>query len=317
MYTTLSTDSARDNIQDRVSAMLADSWASRVAVKTGDLDPSRYYDKSIPDYPPHLVPFRDDPRYRALDPETRQRILAGAWIAYNEKTIDIEMSVTAPACALLLKGAFPGLDTLASKRLIAQTQIDEQFHVLMCLEACLLARKMHDLEALAIPRSLVTQELMKALSNAARPRDAELIRVAFAAVAEVTVNQYLNILADDRDIQPFNRETTALHRKDESTHHDIYKGMVKSVFGNFTGHDRAVFIQALTAGLEAFVKIDFGAWREILRFLDIEDADAIIDACLAANKSKRIVRDYSGFRSLLAEIGVQESEIAFEFDSSP
>lgn len=314
MYSTISGEAAGRALQDRVTAMLADSWETRVAVKTGELDADSYYDKNIPDYPPRLVPFRDHPRYKALDETTRRRVLAGAWVAYNEKTIDVEMSVTAPACALLMKNAFAGLDTAASKRLVAQTQIDEQFHVLMCLDACLLARRMHGLEGLVIPKSLVAQEVERAVRNAADRREAELIHLAFAAVAEVTVNQYLDILADDPEIQPFNRATTALHRKDETTHRDIYKGFVMSVFGNFNEQERQAFVKALTAGLEAFVKIDFGAWQQILEFLHIEGAGEIIHDCLRSGTAKRIVRDYSGFRGLLADIGVNESEIDFDFD---
>ena len=314
MYSTISGEAAGRPLQDRVTAMLADSWETRVAVKTGELDADSYYDKNIPDYPPRLVPFRDHPRYKALDETTRRRVLAGAWVAYNEKTIDVEMSVTAPACALLMKNAFAGLDTAASKRLVAQTQIDEQFHVLMCLDACLLARKMHGLEGLVIPKSLVAQEVERAVRNAADRRETELIHLAFAAVAEVTVNQYLDILADDPEIQPFNRATTALHRKDETTHRDIYKGFVMSVFGNFNERERQAFVKALTAGLEAFVKIDFGAWQQILEFLHIEGAGEIIHDCLRSGTAKRIVRDYSGFRGLLADIGVNESEIDFDFD---
>ena len=314
MYSTISGEAAGGGLRDRVTAMLADSWQTRVAVKTCDLDTDSYYDKRIPDYPPRLVPFRDHPRYKALDETTRRRILAGAWVAYNEKTIDVEMSVTAPACALLMKNAFLGLDTAASKRLVAQTQIDEQFHVLMCLDACLLARKMHGLEDLVIPKSLVAQEVDRAVAQAANRREIELIHLAFAAVAEVTVNQYLNVLADDLEIQPFNRATTALHRQDEVTHHDIYKGFVTSVFGHFDEHERRVFVKALTAGLEAFVKIDFGAWQRILEFLDIDGADEMVRDCLASAGAKRIVRDYSGFRGLLAEIGVSERDIDFDFD---
>lgn len=314
MYSTIAGEAAGRTLEHRVTATLADSWETRVAVKTCNLDADSYYDKTIPDYPPRLVPFRDHPRYRALSETTRARILAGAWIAYNEKTIDVEMSVTAPACALLMKNAFLGLDTAASKRLVAQTQIDEQFHVLMCLDACLLARKMHGLEGLVIPKSLVAQEVDRAVQKAANHRETELIQLAFAAVAEVTVNQYLDILADDPEIQPFNRATTALHRKDEATHRDIYKGFVTSVFGNFSEHERQAFVKALTAGLEAFVKIDFGAWQRILEFLHIEGAEEIIGDCVRGGAAKRIVRDYSGFRGLLADIGVSERDIDFDFD---
>jgi hypothetical protein len=240
-------------------------------------------------------------------------VLAGAWVAYNEKTIDVEVAVTTPACAVLLLGELQGLHTPALKRLIAQTQIDEQFHILMCLDACLLTRRMHGIEKLEFPKSLVSIELAAAITAAARPRDADLIRVAFAAVAEVTVNSYLDLLADDTVIQPFNRETTALHRHDESFHRDIYKEMVVRVFPSLEPSDREVFIRALTAGLKAFVKVDFRSWRAILDFVCPEAASVIVDMC-EAGAPKRIVRDYSGFRGLLADIGVAEHTIDFDFE---
>jgi hypothetical protein len=316
MYSDILVATPGDEIRKTAHLMLADSWSSRVAVRIGDLDASKYYDKNIPDYPPNLVPFRDDPRYQRLNADVRQRVLAGAWVSFNEKTIDVEASITGPACAVLLSGKFPGLDTPASKRLIAQTQVDEQFHILMCLDACLLARKMHGIESLVIPKSLVSAELEKAVASASSPRNGDIVRIAFAAVAEVTVNSYFDLLANAEEIQPFNRETTKLHSKDEAVHRGIYKDLTVKVFNEFTAEDRVVFVRALRNGLDAFVKIDFRAWKEILEFLGVADAQQIIADCQASAGSKRIVRDYSGFRALLAEIGVDESEIDFNFSPS-
>jgi alpha-N-dichloroacetyl-p-aminophenylserinol N-oxygenase len=311
MYTNISNN---EGLSDRVAGLLADSWANRVAVKVGELDSRQYYDPAIADYPPDLVPFRSDPRYARLDIESRRKLLAAAWVAYNEKTIDVEVSIVSPACTLLLKGVFQGLDTAELKRVITQTQVDEQYHILMCLDGCLLTRQMHGIKDVRIPQSSVVEALKLALDRQSSPRDAHIVQMAFATVAEVTINSYLSILANAEDIQPFNREITALHRRDEFAHNKIFSTLAGRIYRQFDEHDRSVFKAAIASGLEAFVRIDMGPWRDILSYLQVPEGEAIIDDCIRANPSKRIIRDYSGFRALLQEIGVEENQIDFNFD---
>ncbi|WP_437585648.1 diiron oxygenase [Sorangium sp. So ce1000] len=298
-----------------MSEILAESWANRVAVRTSTLDLSSYYDKTAPDYPAGMVPFRDDPRYRALDAETQRRVLAAAWVAYNEKTISVEMDVVEPACGLLLRGAFAGIDTSALKRSVAQTLVDEQFHVLMCLEGCLVAREAHNIQTLRFPKPLVVEELEREKARCERPRDAELVQLAFATVAEVTINAYLDLLANDQTIQALNREMTALHRKDESSHRKLFNEFTKALFACLDDDERAVYLRGIAMGLEAFVRVDLGAWAAILDHLEIPEASDIIQRCLEASASRRIVRDFSGFRLLLRDIGVKEADVAFQFDA--
>jgi len=313
MYTNIKFNNLDTN-EDHISKLLSDSWANRVAVKTSNLDIANYYDTNIPDYPPGLVPFVEDSRYQNLNESTRKKILAGAWISYNEKTINIEVSIVAPVCAFLLKGEFPGLDTDTLKRVVAQTQIDEQFHILMCLDACLITRKLHNLEELKIPESIVVKKLHQAMEETEKARDKKIVQLSFACVAEVTINAYLNLLANDKDIQPFNKETTNLHRKDEAAHHKIFKEIAKNIFPELNSREKKVFIEGLTKGLNAFITIDFTAWREILLFLNIDAANDIVDQCLLSMANKRVVRDYSGIKGLLNDIGVSESELNFEFE---
>jgi alpha-N-dichloroacetyl-p-aminophenylserinol N-oxygenase len=300
-------------LPDRVATLLAESWSNRVAVKVGHLDPSQYYDPDIPDYPPELVPFRADPRYLQLDEATRRKLLAAAWVAYNEKTIDVELSVVSPACVSLLRGDFEGLDGIALKRIITQTQVDEQYHTLMCLDACLLTRKMHGIERLRIPQSLVVAELKRAMARQTSPRDAQIVQIGFATVAEVTINSYLGMLSNAENIQPFNRETTALHRRDELSHNKIFRTFAVHLYPRLDDRDRGVFREAIATGLDAFVQVDLGAWREILQFLDVPDAADIVEGFERSNASRRMVRDFSGLRDLLRDIGVAEAEIAFDF----
>jgi alpha-N-dichloroacetyl-p-aminophenylserinol N-oxygenase len=300
----------------RVGDILSQTWANRVAARTSQLDLGTYYDAEQPDYPIGMVPFRDDPRYLALDPGMQRRVLAAAWINYNEKTISVEKSIVAPACELLLCGAFRGVETSVFKRTIAQTAVDEQYHVLMCLEACLVARERHQLESLRIPKSLVVSELERELASCARPRDAELVQLAFSTVAEVTINAYLDLLADDRTIQPLNREITALHRKDESSHSKLFKEFTRALYPRLSAEEQGVYLRGLTAGLDAFVKLDLSAWAAILRHLEVPGADGIIADCERSSASKRVVRDFSGLRALLRDIDVKEAQLAFRFEEA-
>jgi len=307
MYTHLG---ARPGGAAGVSHALAESWENRVAVRTSKLDLGSYYDQAVPDYPQHLVPFHDDPRYQRLDAERQRRVLAAAWVAYNEKTISVEKAVVEPACELLLRGAFAGVDTIAMKRTVAQTLVDEQFHVLMCLDACLVARDRHDIPTLRFPKPLVVEELERGVARCARPRDAEIVRLAFATVAEVTINAYLDLLANDQSIQPLNREITALHRKDESSHRKLFNEFTQALFPRFDDAERAAYLNGLAAGLDAFVRVDLGAWAAILEHLEIPDAAGIMQRCQAGAPA-RIVRDFSGLRWLLRDIGVDEGDVPF------
>lgn len=310
MYTQLS-EVSKDDFED-ASRILADSWKNRVAVNKEKLNLEEYYIEDAPDYPENLVPFKDDLRYKSLDSSVKRKILAGAWVSYNEKTIGVEVSIVNPACELLLRGVFKGVDTMPLKRVVAQTQVDEQFHILMCLDACLIARKKHCIESLVIPVPLVVKELERAIGNSTSEREMAITRLAFATVAEVTINAYLGLLSNDKDIQPLNRETTALHRKDESSHNKIFRELAKNIFDELSEKEKESFASNLVLGLEAFVKADLNAWREILKHLNVPEADEIVCDSTKSNSSKKIIRDYSGFRTLLKELGIVE-EVDFEF----
>jgi len=274
-----------------------------------------YGDPTIPDFPSRMVPFRDDPRYGALEPVFRQRVLAAAWVAYNEKTIAVEKAIVAPACDLLLEGAFHCTDAAATKRAVAQTLVDEHYHVLMCLDACIATRELHGLSSLRIPKPVVVHELERAIDASGDAREAEITRLAFAIVAETTINAYLDLLANDASIQPINRDTTALHRRDESSHAKLFKEFARGLFGALTERERRVFVRALGAGLGAFVKVDFGAWGAILTHLAVAGAGTLLDGCSGPGKPQRVFRDFSGFRLLLRDLSVPESAVPFEFDA--
>lgn len=162
-------------------------------------------------------------------------MLAGGWIMYNEKTIYIEDEVINPACRILLRGELPGVSDSHVKEVIAQTLVDEQFHILMCLEVCNSARERHTLQSLKLPKPRLIERVEQAIHDASTHEEVALVKMAYALVAEMTINIYLKALSDDTTIQPLNRINTDMHRRDEAAHSTIFRELGISIYRGLNG----------------------------------------------------------------------------------
>lgn len=303
-----------DPIDDRehaTLAMLASSWNTRVAVRRERLDLSGYCDPARPDFPIAMVPFWTWPELESLDEEQRRRLLGAAWIVYNEKTINAENDVIAPACFALLRDEVPGASRPRLKEVIAQTQVDEQFHVLMCLEVCLSARQRHRLPELRVPRSLFVARLESALADARAP-ERGLVRLAYATVAEMTINAFLRTLSVDETIQPLNRLNTDLHRRDESAHALIFREIAAVVFGRLRPQDRATFNLYLTQALRDINEPDLSGWEAILHDLPVAGADDVLARLREAQPARPSGRDHGKLLALLDDLG-NRADVNFDF----
>ena len=214
MYSTITDDV---ELTRNVLASLAKSWDQRVAVRKERLDLDQYYDESIPDFPASLVPFWEDEDFVGLGDDIKRRLLAAAWIAYNEKAIYLEEAVVQPACGILFRGELPGVGAARIKQVIAQIQVDEQFHILMCLDICHVARLRHGLQDYVFPEPALGVRL-KELVRSTSTDNARIAQLAYASVAEMSINAYLDAVAFDMTIQPLHRINTDMHRKDEAAH---------------------------------------------------------------------------------------------------
>ncbi|WP_277809915.1 diiron oxygenase [Chromohalobacter canadensis] len=304
MYT--GTDSPMTARENEILARLTESWNQRVAVRKARLDLNDYYDTTAPDFPPSMVPFWNDPRFQAIDETKKRRVLAGAWINYNEKTICVEDKVINPMCSLLLRDALPGVGDSVTKKAIAQTQVDEQFHILMCLEVCDCARRQHQLHDLHIPTPLLEQRMETALSKADNEREFALIRMAYATVAEMTINVFLKRLSQDRGIQPLNRLNTELHRQDEASHAAIFGEIARAVYERLGTGQQAIFRAHLMRAIDDFIELDVGFWRAILDYLAIPERESILQDMASKSRTNRSLRDYSALVKLLRQIGIHE-----------
>jgi len=309
MYTTVTHDAY---LTRNVLQRIGQSWDNRVAVRKERLDLNQYYDPALPDFPISMVPFWNEPAFAILCPEQKLRFLAAAWVAYNEKAIYLENDIVQPACCLLFKGEFPGASDPQVKQVIAQIQVDEQFHILMCLDICNVARARHHLQDYVMPEPQVGVELRRKVEQAATPHEAALVRLAYAAVAEMSINAYLDKVSNDLTIQPLNRINTDMHRRDEATHGIGFREIVGSVYRRMDGADQAAFRHALGSSLTEFTRPDSGSWASILEYMEMPGRTEILEKLKASSQGLVLCRDYGMLHALFDELGIRD-DIDFAF----
>ncbi|UKY51640.1 diiron oxygenase [Streptomyces inhibens] len=285
---------------------LTKRWGKRVAVKKDELDLDGHFDPELPDFPEHLVPLLTLPGSPPPDTEGQRRILSASWIAYNAKTTAIEDEIILPACRLMLQERIPVRKDEAAVAALHQTIIDEHYHILMCQNAASVTRRRRELtdltfdpQAWSVVRAL--QERRRELTGTAR----DLVEIAFALAAETTINAFLSTISTEFGIQPMNRITVDMHRRDESGHAVVFRELAVSLYGELSVEERELFKDALVQGLDAFRAPDFDPWVGVARTggMDVT-ADELREA--AANRPAA-PRDTGPLQTLLADLGLSEA----------
>lgn len=306
----------RDPVESAVMARLAGNWHRRAAVKREEPDLDDLFDPGRPDYPEALLPFRDHPTYRQLDGAVQSEVLSWAWIAFNKNVMDIEQQVVNPGFALLAEDAFgTGLDeTLATA--VAQAMVDEQYHTLMHLNASAVTRRRRGLRMpdSALPLGHKARMHRRHLAAAEHRWQRELTTLAFTTVAEISINAYLDLIAEDTRIQPVNQVTAALHNRDEYCHSAIADEIAKAVYARLDAGRRKYFLQALCDGMEGFAANDFAVWRRIVETVGIEGGSRMIDEVEHDASRKRLLQDFGALHGLCADMGVL-GEIPFDWSA--
>jgi alpha-N-dichloroacetyl-p-aminophenylserinol N-oxygenase len=295
-----------DTTENAVISRLAGNWRRRATVKRDEPDIDSLFDPERPDYPERIVPFRGHPTWQALPDELRSRLLSWAWIAYNRHTVLAEQRVANPAFALVMEGEFPGLGGHDMEIALAQAMVDEQYHSLMHISASALTRRRR---GFTFPDSVLPESHTARTHHRMRAQCAErwqrsLTTLAFATVSEISINAYLDLLADDREIQVVNSTTAKLHNRDEYCHASISDEMAKLVYDVLNPQKRRFFVDMLVAGLEAFVSTDYATWMAILQIEEVPGWGRMVADIQDDKSSSRLVRDYSGLHSLMSDMDV-------------
>ncbi|MET9631802.1 diiron oxygenase [Lentzea sp. NPDC006480] len=252
----MSSDYERDLL-----VQLTRRWGKRVAVKKDELDLDGHFDAALPDFPEHLVPVLALPGAEKLDRDARERILSAAWIAYNAKTAAIEDEIILPACRLMLQDRIPVRKDDIAVDALHQTIIDEHYHILMCHNAVGVTRRRRDMADVRFaPDVWSVVQGREAARTWLSGFDRDVVDIAFSLAAETTISGFLSTLSTAQGIQPMNRITTDLHRRDESGHAVVFRELCGSLYRALDSGQQQMFREALVDGLTAFRSADFEPW---------------------------------------------------------
>lgn len=301
-----------DPVESAVIRGLSRSWGRRAAVKKDEPDLDAMFEPTLRDFPDTMIPFHNDPRYLALDEHHRARIGAWAWIAYNKNVIDIEQHVVNPGFGLITSDVF-GLgphDTVTVG--VLQAMVDEQYHTLMHQNANSLTRRRRGwaMPDAVLPPCRTVRAHDAAVAHALDPRHAALIRLAFTTVAETSISAYLGLFTGDETVQPVNRSTVAVHRRDELCHSSLAGELLTMVFDELDATERELLLDALATGIEAFTGNDMGTWAAIVAHEQIPGGKAMLADTAAAATAQPVVQDCSAIRRLCGHLGVEADLVA-------
>ncbi|GGT60471.1 AurF N-oxygenase family protein [Streptomyces purpureus] len=306
-----------DPAENAVINRLVGNWHRRAAVKREEPDVYALFDIDRPDFREDMVPFRSHPIWERLSDDTRSRLLSWGWIAYNRNTVLIEQRIANPAFELVIGGAYPGLGGQQLELAVAQAMVDEQYHTLMHINGSAVTRRMRrsELSDRVLPDSHITTIHQEHLDRCDEQWERSLTTLGFATVAEISINAYLDLLADDQEIQVVNSTTVRLHNRDEYCHASISGEMMKQVYEALPADRRRFLLDKVVAGLEAFVAPDFATWESIVAFEGVRGWEKAAAEVREAQGGTHLVQDHSGIHRLLAEMDVLD-EVEFNWGTT-
>jgi len=300
-------------VDHQLVVRLNQAWTKRATVCAPDkAEPREAFDPTRPDYPEAMVPFFHHPKFQALSDELKSTVVTWGWIGYNLRTVTAEEHVVNPALSVIAN-QYLGKNDWHFREAMQQTLIDEHYHTLMHLRAIERTREERALDQdLDLPPSVTYLRLLALREELPEQWQKDLAAITFAVVAEISVNAYLDLLADDLSIQPQNRRVAELHNRDEYAHSKILAEVAKVMYANMSPAQRTFFAQTLSVALSAFIAQDYSMWEAILTQLGVEDAALIIADTRESNKNATIMRDYSGLHRLARDLGISD-QIDFDF----
>jgi para-aminobenzoate N-oxygenase AurF len=299
----------KDDLQrdhDRIER-LKDSWLSRANVRKPPLDLTLDYDPRKPDYLTELLPFHDHKTYQKAPEEYKQAALSCGWIAYNEKTVAIESKIVSPACMQLIDGEVSGFPRHCHRSAVAQALTDEAFHILLVVQATGVTRQRRRLHDLTLPSFDLVKSMQQHQEKHPEKWKQILIQLATAIVSEVMVSEYLSRLSNAFDIQPLNRITTEIHRRDESAHNGLFKSLGAVIYHGLNAREREFFVGALAQPSLWFASPELDVWEAMLKQIGFPDAERMIADCRAQRRTKDIHLDLSTLETLFADLGVENT----------
>lgn len=291
---------------------LAYTWERRAQVKKDELNVDMLLDDSKDDFLPDLLPFKDHPDFIAAPESMKQKILSCGWLAYNEKTVDIESKIVTPACVHIIYGEVPGLQDGMSRQIASQTLVDEAYHILLVAKACQVTRARRGLFSVTLPESNLIAKMQEFQKKYHERWQKILVQLVTAIVSEVFISDYLKLLSNETSIQPFNRLTVDTHRRDELAHSSLFKVLTKCIYTALGKKEREFFMDVFPKPVRWFANMELEVWSAMLQQIGFPKTETIINDCTSINRENLARIDFSDLISLAAELGILDTQRGIE-----
>lgn len=284
------------------------SWEDRAKARNHKLSRDDIFELEKKDFLIELLPFKEHPEFIEASEEEKDRILTCGWLAYNEKTIELENFVLTPACLDIYNEIFPGVDNNLCKEVISETLVDEYYHVLLTLHASQITKKSRKMDEIRVPRSSLTFNIQKLQSRYPEKWQKSIILLVTAIVTEIFVGGYLSSLANAKDIQPLSIITAKAHMMDELAHSCIFKVLTKSIYSAMSRTEKEFFAHVLPYPVCWLVYSDLDVWDNLLCQIKFKGREKLIKDCESELESPMKKADFSGLIKLAKELGIEDMD---------
>lgn len=294
------------------------AWPRRATIRTdmAAFMSSEAAASDVPDYPVHLIPFAEHPRFLDAPEESRRLVNTLAWQAYNARVIAAEEYVANPTFEMLAHGVFPGIDRYEAKEAVQQSHIDEVWHTYMHMTAMQRTKEARNLTLEPDYSHPVTnRRLFELTAQRSEKWERDILFLVWTVVGELHINNFLELLARDKTIHPMHSLVARLHARDEAAHGPIVAELMKDVFVHLTKAQRDLFAGSVGDAIRALAAQDYELWSEILQFVDIPGTVEIIADTRNLPGTDMMFTDFSTVERLVRELEIEE-RVDYDFTTA-
>lgn len=294
---------------------LVAAWPRRATIRT-DMAAFMAPDPSVSDltdYPVHLVPFTEHPRFLDASDESRQLVNTLAWQAYNARVIAAEEYVANPTFEMLTHGVFPGVERYEAKEAMQQAHIDEVWHTYMHMTAMQRTKETRNLTTEPdYSHPITNRRLFELVAERSEKWEREMLYLVWTVVGELHINNFLELLARDKTIQPMHSLVARLHARDEAAHGPIIAEVMKDVFVHLNKEQRELFIRTIPDAIIALGAQDYEIWSDILHFVGIPGVTEIVNDTRRLPGTEMMLADFSTVERLVRDLEI-EDRVDYDF----
>lgn len=283
-------------------------WKRRARVKKKEPKYDGFYDLNKNDFTEILLPFADHPHYQSKSDEIKKKILACAWVAYNEKTVSLETEIVNPICIEILSGKVPGLCNDVCKQIVSEVMVDESYHVLMMVNSTKITKENRKLDFKLGKLNFVNEMKME---QSKHPEYWKKIIIQFITTisAEIFTSVSMATLSKDSSIQSINQQTVYAHLMDEICHGNIFTHIAKIFYASLSLKEKNFFNQNFCIPSKWLADFELSNWKIMLASIGFGDSSELIGDCQQLYRNRCYNMDYGMLVSLGEKIGIVRSDV--------